>query len=168
LLTATTELRAEQDRNDQSIKVGGEFTVIASQAKCNLETVSESLHKQQVQQQSSDLRRSIFGILPALEAIKCMLRPWMILELVCSANAHPTHFEPEGLVQLSAQGLVSKFGGAMYLGQRMASTIGFQLSQDGSIYGLVLLSIALTGISSFTLYDSTGNGVACLLSVFIL
>jgi hypothetical protein len=168
LLTATIELKAEQDRNDQSVRVGGDLTVIASQAKCNLETVPESLDKQQVQQQSSDLRRSIFGILPALEAIKYMLRPWMILELVCSANAHPTHFEPEGLVQLSALDLVPNFGGAMYLGQRMASAIGFQLSQDRSIYGLVLLSIALTGISSFTLYDSTGNGVACLFLVFIL
>jgi len=133
-----------------------------------LETVPEALHKQQVQQQSSDLRQFIFGILPALEAIKCMLRPWMILELVRSANAHPTHFVPEGLVQLSTLDLVSNFGGAMYLGQRMASAIEFQLSQDGSICGLVLLSITLTGISSFTLYDSVGNGVACLLSVFIL
>ena len=97
-----------------------------------------------------------------------MLRPWMMSVLVGSASARSTHFAPEGLVQLSALDLVSSFGEAMYLGQQMAAAIEFQFSQDGSIYGLVLLSIALTGISSFTLYDSTGNGVAYLLAVFIM
>jgi hypothetical protein len=97
-----------------------------------------------------------------------MLRLCMILPLVRSANASPTHFVPEGVVQVSTLDFISTFGVAIHLGHRMASAIGFQLSQDGTIYGLILLSIALTGISSFTVYDSTGNGTVCLVSVFVL
>lgn len=166
LLTEYIELQVKQEAANQCIRNGAELSVVTPSTKYCLRTTQESVMN--VKLQTSVLRRLISGVLNALEARKGTLRACMILLHIRRANASPTRFIRDGVIQLSALDLVPTSAAAISLGRWMADAVEFQRSQDRWIYGLILLSIALTVISSFVLHDSTGDGAACLGSVSVL
>jgi hypothetical protein len=167
VLTADIELQARQETANQCSGIGADISVIAQSAKCNLRTTQASI-LMNVKQQTSVFWRFISGVLNTLEAVNGTLRACMILPFIHSADASPTRFVHDGMVQLSALDLVPTSAVAISLGRWMTDAITFQRSQGEWTYGLILLSISLTVISSFVLNDSTGDGPACLVSVFVL